>query len=232
MPDVRLPRHTGGYLDDAAVHVERAVAQHQAIFGNAPRGMWPAEGSVCQPMIPLLAQNGIKWIATDEEILSASTHGIVCRDTKGNVRNPDQMYRPYKVAEGGHELGIVFRDHALSDMIGFHYQRSDAIAAADDFVQNLRNISHAVDGNSPALVNVILDGENCWEHYPGGGVSFLRALYEKCTRTQGVRPVQIGEFIEKYPPRDTLPHLFAGSWISHNFAIWIGHEEDNTAWDA
>src|SRR5262249_6552247 len=26
--------------------------------------------------------------------------------------------------------------------------------------------------------------------------------------------------------------LFAGSWISHNFAIWIGHDEDNTAWDA
>src|SRR5262249_41643319 len=24
----------------------------------------------------------------------------------------------------------------------------------------------------------------------------------------------------------------AGSWINHNFAIWIGHEEDNTAWDA
>jgi hypothetical protein len=38
--------------------------------------------------------------------------------------------------------------------------------------------------------------------------------------------------LAKYPPHDTLPHLFAGSWISHNFAIWIGHEEDNTAWDA
>ncbi len=32
--------------------------------------------------------------------------------------------------------------------------------------------------------------------------------------------------------RDTLPRLFAGSWISHNFAIWIGHPEDNRAWDA
>ena len=26
--------------------------------------------------------------------------------------------------------------------------------------------------------------------------------------------------------------LFAGSWISHNFAIWIGHPEDNRGWDA
>jgi hypothetical protein len=82
------------------------------------------------------------------------------------------------------------------------------------------------------MVSVILDGENCWEHYPGGGVTFLRALYDRCTRANDIRPVQIGAFLDQYPPRDTLPHLFAGSWISHNFAIWIGHEEDNTAWDA
>jgi hypothetical protein len=43
--------------------------------------------------------------------------------------------------------------------------------------------------------------------------------------------MKIGEYLERYPPPDTLPRLFAGSWISHNFAIWIGHEEDNTAWD-
>jgi hypothetical protein len=183
-------------------------------------------------MLPLLAEHGTRWIATDEGVLGASTHGFVSRDSRGHVRNPDQMYRPYKVAEAGHELGIVFRDHALSDMIGFHYQRSEAPAAAQDFVRHLQAIGQAVQGNQPALVSVILDGENCWEHYPDGGVGFLRALYEITTRTPGIRPVQIGEFLQNYPPRDTLPHLFAGSWISHNFAIWIGHEEDNTAWDA
>jgi hypothetical protein len=183
-------------------------------------------------MLPLLSRHGIRWIATDEEILSASTHGFVSRDNRGHVRNPDQMYRPYKVAEAGHELNIVFRDHALSDMIGFHYQRSDPVAAADDFVQHLRSIGQAVTGNQPALVSVILDGENCWEHYPGGGVPFLRALYERCARTRDIQPVSIGAYLESHPPRDTLPHLFAGSWINHNFAIWIGQEEDNTAWDA
>ncbi len=232
MPNVKLPRYAGGYPEDAAAQVQRAVAQHAQIFGKAPQGMWPAEGSVCQAMLPLLAEHGIRWIATDEEILSASTHGFVSRDARGHVRNPDQMYRPYKVVEAGHELGIVFRDHALSDMIGFHYQRSEPVAAAEDFLHHLRRIGQAVNGNPPALVSVILDGENCWEHYPGGGVSFVRALYERCARARDIRPVSIGEFLERYPPRHTLPHLFAGSWISHNFAIWIGHEEDNTAWDA
>jgi alpha-amylase/alpha-mannosidase (GH57 family) len=231
MPEAKLPRHTGGYPEDADVHVRRAIEQHTRVFGKSPRGMWPAEGSVCQAMLPLLAEHGIRWIATDEEILGASTQGFISRDSRGHVRNPDQMYRPYKVAEAGHELGIVFRDHALSDMIGFHYQRSDPVAAADDFLHHLGNIGRAVDSSQPALVSVILDGENCWEHYPGGGVAFLRALYERCTAARDVRPVQIGEFLEKYPPRDTLPKLFPGSWINHNFAIWIGHEEDNSAWD-
>jgi alpha-amylase/alpha-mannosidase (GH57 family) len=232
VPDVKLPRYTGGYPEDAAAHVRRAVEQHRRVFGRAPRGMWPAEGSVCQAMLPLLAQHGLRWVATDEEILSHSTHGFVSRDNRGYVRNPERMYRPYRVAESGHELGIVFRDHALSDMIGFHYQRSEPVTAADDFVQRLRSIGNAVGGAEPALVSVILDGENCWEHYPGGGVTFLRALYERCTRAGDIRPVQVGAYLDKYPPRDTLPHLFAGSWINHNFAIWVGHDEDNTGWDA
>ncbi len=182
-------------------------------------------------MIPLLAKHGVHWIATDEEILSASTAGAVSRDGKGHVNRPDLLYRPYKVREGDAELGIVFRDHALSDLIGFHYQHAPPESAADDFMACLHGIAQAV-GDGPALVSVILDGENCWEHYPGGGVDFLRALYRRCTTTPGVRTTKIGDFLERHPPKETLPRLFAGSWIGHNFAIWIGHEEDNTAWDA
>src|SRR5262249_38936675 len=149
-------------------------------------GMWPAEGSVCQTMLPLLAEHGFRWIATDEEILNLSTHGFVSRDNRGNVLNPSHMYRPYKVAQDGHELGIVFRDHALSDMIGFHYQQSEPVAAADDFISHLRRIGQAVESSQPALVSVILDGENCWEHFAGGGVVFLRSLYERCVRAADV----------------------------------------------
>ncbi len=232
MPDVKLPRHAGGYLDDAAVHVRRAVDEHERIFGSKPKGMWPAEGSVCQSMLPLLAQHGIRWIATDEEVLSASTHGSVSRDGRGHVRNPEKLYQAYKVREGDAELGVVFRDHALSDLIGFHYQRSDPNAAADNFMSCLYGIGQVIQREEPALVSVILDGENCWEHYPGGGVAFLRALYHRCTHTPGVKPMKVGDYLESYPPSETLPRLFAGSWISHNFAIWIGHEEDNSAWDA
>jgi alpha-amylase/alpha-mannosidase (GH57 family) len=231
IPEVKLPRHLAPYHQDAEWHVKHAVAYHQEVFGAAPHGMWPAEGSVCQSMLPLLAEHGIRWIATDEEILAASTHGLVSRDGRGHVRNPQQMYQPYRVAEGDAALSIVFRDHALSDLIGFHYQRSEAAAAAEDFIAKIQGIGAAIPDAPIALAPVILDGENCWEHYPGGGVKFLRALYHRATTTKGVRPVTIGEYLREHPPHNALPHLFAGSWISHNFDIWIGHDEDNIGWD-
>ncbi len=232
MPDVNLPACRDGYPEDAEYHVRRAVESHREHFGEAPRGMWPSEGSVTQAMIPLLARHGIRWIATDEEILGCSTNGKVGRDSRGFVRHPELLYRPWKVEEAGHELAIVFRDHALSDQVGFHYQRSPGEVAAADFLGKLHAIGDACRHNPATLVPVILDGENCWEYYPDGGVSFLRSLYRNAARDHRVRPLTVGEFLREHPPTDTLPRLFSGSWISHNFAIWIGHDEDNRAWDA
>lgn len=232
MPEVALPQYKGGYPEDAAVHVRRAIEAHQRHFGQRPRGMWPSEGSVCQQMIPLLAEHGIEWIATDEEILACSTHGRVHRDSRGYVRNPELLYRPWSVQEGGHELKMIFRDHALSDQIGFHYQRSPGPAAAADFLGKIRAIGDACHHQASTLVPVILDGENCWEYFADGGVSFLRSLYQGAVQDPHVRPVTVSEYLRDHPPQESLPRLFSGSWISHNFAIWIGHEEDNRGWDA
>jgi alpha-amylase/alpha-mannosidase (GH57 family) len=232
LPDIKLPRYAGGYSEDAEHHVQRALDLHAQVFGKPPRGMWPAEGSVCQAMIPVLVKHGVRWIATDEEILQHSTQGFVGRDAHGQVRNPAHLYRPYMVQEGDHSLDIVFRDHTLSDMIGFHYQRSQPAEAVADFLRHLHAIDRAVGKGGPALVSVILDGENCWEHYPDGGVIFLRTLYERVLKEPEIRPVALGKHLAEHPPRDSLPRLFAGSWIGHNFTIWVGHDEDNTAWDA
>lgn len=231
MPEVRLPRFLTPYADDAQWHIRQAIQYHQSVFGTPPTGMWPAEGSVCQSMVPLLASQGVEWMASDERVLSVSTHGLVGRDSRGFVRNPEQLYQPYWVQEGQARLAVLFRDHALSDLIGFHYQRSDGEEAAQDFLQKLQGIAHVVSDGRPALVPVILDGENCWEHYPGGGVAFLRALYRLCATTPDIEPVCVTDFLRRHPPRNTLPRLVAGSWINANFDIWIGHEEDNLAWD-
>ncbi|MCA9113651.1 MAG: hypothetical protein KDA79_01100 [Planctomycetaceae bacterium] len=234
MPGCALPAHLSSWPDDITTHIERAVQLHEDLFGTPPRGMWPSEGSVSQEIIPAIAQAGIQWIATDEEILAESTGGWVSRDASGNLRHPEMLYRPWKLEQDGASLQIVFRDHVLSDLIGFHYQRTDPAQAADDLLGRVETIGRQVSGSNagrPALVPVILDGENCWEYYPDGGVEFLRTLYRRAAASQQIEPVTIGEYLEHHPPVDHIGKLFAGSWISHNFAIWIGHEEDNQAWD-
>ncbi|MEX2111808.1 MAG: glycoside hydrolase family 57 protein, partial [Pirellulales bacterium] len=181
MPHVNLPRHLEGYSEDAAAQVARAVEYHQRTFGSNPRGMWPSEGSVAQAVIPAIAAAGIQWIASDEEILSCSTEGWIARDAHGMVRHPEMLYRPWRLEEAGHSLQMIFRDHALSDQIGFHYQRYRPDEAADDLLGKLESIQHAmhaVDGQ-PGLVSIILDGENCWEYYDNGGLEFLRRLYQR-----------------------------------------------------
>jgi len=144
------------------------------------------------------------------------------------------LYRPWRVEENGRQLEIVFRDHAMSDQIGFHYQRFTTEQAVDDFCGKVEAIGGATSGNAghrPTLLTIILDGENCWEYYPNGGVDFLRSLYRRVVRHRKITPVRIGDYLEEHPATDKLNHLFPGSWIQHNFGIWIGHPECNRAWD-
>jgi alpha-amylase/alpha-mannosidase (GH57 family) len=234
MPGVALPNFLDGFHEDAPEHVRRAVEFHEKLFGQRPRGMWPSEGSVCQGIIPSIADAGIHWIATDEEILACSTNGWVSREGNGFMRNPEMLYRPWKVEENGRQLQIVFRDHAMSDQIGFHYQRFAAQHAVDDFCGKVEAIGKATGGNAghrPTLLTIILDGENCWEYYPNGGVDFLRGLYRRVVQHPKITPVRISDYLERHPAADKLNHLFPGSWIQHNFGIWIGHPECNRAWD-
>ncbi len=234
MPDCALPRHLDRYPEDVRRHLQRGVAFHKQIFGKAPRGLWPSEGSVSQGILEAITEVGIEWIATDEEILAHSTGGRVSRDGQGHANHPELLYRPWNVEAGTKPLQIVFRDHALSDLIGFHYQRSESHHAVQDLIGRVLAVGRAVSAQGsdrPALVPIILDGENCWEYYPDGGVDFLRRLYRDCARNERLRPVTISESLAEFPASETISQLFAGSWISHNFAIWIGHHEDNTAWD-
>jgi alpha-amylase/alpha-mannosidase (GH57 family) len=234
MPGCDLPKNLESYKEDALLHIKRAVTYHTKLFGEAPVGMWPSEGSVSQDVIAAIADAGIQWIATDEEILAESTHGWISRDGHGHLRHPEMLYRPWRLDAGGKDLQIVFRDHALSDLIGFHYQRSDPVHAADDMIGRAEAIGRAVEANNsgrPALIPVILDGENCWEYYADGGVKFLRNLYQKCVQNPSIQPARMRDYFDEQPATDRIGHLFAGSWISHNFAIWIGHHEDNIAWD-
>ena len=237
MPGCPLPASTERYEEDAVEQIRRGVEYHKQQFGSPPAGMWPSEGSVSQAILPAIAETGVPWIATDEEILANSTGGLVSRDGRGHLKNPDKLFRPWDLnarLPDGSPLRGVFREHALSDGVGFNYQRMDPHHAANDLlgkVDGIRRACEGANGGRPCLVPVVLDGENCWEYYPDGGLGFLRTLYRECVSRPDIRPVRVSDHIKEHPPTDRVDRLFAGSWINHDFYIWIGHKEDRDGWD-
>jgi len=230
-PGSRMPRERFRRPEDAAEQLSRAIALHDRLFGRRPDGLWPSEGSVSDAIVPLVAAAGFRWMATDEEILAKTIGHDFARDGNGHVEQPETLYRPYRVGQEGRQVACGFRDHSMSDLIGFSYASWPAESAADDFVQRLadagaRYASRTSGGE--ATIFVILDGENAWEHFEGQGRPFLRALYSRLTSHPDLNTVTMGEACAA--PKDTLPSIFPGSWINADFYIWIGHPDDQRAW--
>ncbi|MCD6293274.1 MAG: alpha-amylase/alpha-mannosidase [Deltaproteobacteria bacterium] len=232
-PNDPLPQLRFSHPEDVRTQINKAVEQHKFYFGSSPVGMWPSEGSVCQEIIPYFQEAGIKWIATDEGILANSIGRGAERNQAEIVRDPASWYRSFRVAEGRSEVDIIFRDHLLSDLIGFVYSHWNEQQAADNFIQRLTKIKQAM-GNQvkDRAVAIILDGENAWEHYPGDGAPFLRELYGRLNDSSELKAVTISDYIaQQQKPAPLIKKIFPGSWINHNFRIWIGHQEDNLAWE-
>ncbi|MBI5787631.1 MAG: glycoside hydrolase [Candidatus Schekmanbacteria bacterium] len=231
MPGVKLPHPIFSHPEDAAAQLAKGVALFKEITGITPNGMWPSEGSVCEEIIPLIARQGIKWIATDEQILAKSLDTLLDRDGNNIPHAPELLYQPYWIEKGGQRLNMIFRDHLLSDLIGFNYSRMDSKDAASDMVARLLAINKKLPKEGSYLVTILLDGENAWEYYVNNGVEFLIYLYEELRREPMLKIVTVSEYLKENPARKQLKNLFSGSWIDHNFRIWIGHEEDNSGWE-
>jgi alpha-amylase/alpha-mannosidase (GH57 family) len=229
-PASTLPRRRFRHPEDAKAQLVRAADCHERLFGRRPVGLWPSEGSVSDAMVPLAARAGFSWMATDEEILAKSIGMSFSRDPYGHVEQPGRLYRPYTVRAGGGSIACVFRDHVLSDRIGFVYAGWGADAAADDFVHRLMEAGRrfSAGGGGEALLPVILDGENAWEHFEGNGHPFLRALYSRLASHPELRTVTMAEACAH--PSAAIDTIFPGSWIDANFSIWIGHRDDQLAW--
>ena len=230
-PHSRMPREPFRHPEDAAEQLVRARSLHERLFGAAPRGLWPSEGSVSDAMVPLASQAGFEWMATDEEILGRSLERSLSRNADGHLEQPELLYRPYVVGRGDQAIACGFRDHALSDLIGFSYATWSADRAASDFVHRVVEAGRRYadqTGGEEATVFVILDGENAWEHYEGQGRPFLRALYDRLSSHPEIRTVTMAEACAGASA--TLPSVFPGSWIHGDFYIWIGHADDHRGW--
>ncbi|MEZ4316070.1 MAG: hypothetical protein R3F61_01135 [Myxococcota bacterium] len=189
--------------DDARLQLERGREAMTGWAGRAPLGCWPSEGSVSPETVALVGQAGFRWLATDDGVLARSR---VTRLRPGG---------------GGWDLGHgvigFFRDHGLSDRIGFEYARWDATTAVRDLVTQA--------SKTPGLTVIALDGENPWEAFPDAGRAF-RAVLVRALMDLGITLDEASQA----PPVGRVDALHSGSWIGANFDIWAGSPDDHRAW--
>ncbi len=224
MPNIELPSEPFKAPDDAASQIIKAKQYYEEKFQKKLNGMWPSEGSVSNDIIRLFAENNIHWVATDEKILFNSLNNIVQDKRK-------TLYKPYKMDFNGKEIYIFFRDQELSDNIGFKYSKLSGVDAANDLYSHLKNIyNYLKNDNNDYIVSIILDGENAWEYYYDSGEEFLNTIYSLIEKDKHLESVTFNEYIDKYNNYGKLSKIYTGSWINHNFDIWIGKEEENKAW--
>jgi len=220
-PGVPLPTPFR-YPEDARHQLRTAREYMTREFGVAPVGLWPSEGSVSDQVLALAAEEGFEWAATDNGVLSR---------TLGRTAGTDETCRTYNWSQDGRNMRMIFRDHYLSDLVGFVYSRMGASEAASHFLDRIReNCAPFLHRGESPMVPVILDGENAWEHFDQNGRPFLSELYRRISESADMAAVTVSEAHQAIPPR-TLPRIFPGSWINANFDIWIGAQEDNRAWE-
>ena len=236
-----LPETPFRFAEDASAQVAKAVKFYHDIFGISPWGMWPGEGSVAEEVVQLFVDNGIRWVATGQEVLHNSDAG-------------KRHWFPYRVdgdlvaGDGGShadELAIVFRDTGLSNAIGFRFQGMSGAEATASFLGDVLAQAPGL-GEPDRLLTVIMDGENAWENYVRDldAKDFLHGLYralESSFDNGEVISVTGSEYIRGNPARNVPAHpvaemtelepLSAGSWIDGTFSIWIGEPEENMAWN-
>jgi alpha-amylase/alpha-mannosidase (GH57 family) len=241
VPTMTLPQDRFQWSEDIPRHLRKAWEMYIQRFGKAPRGLWPSEQSVSPEILPHIAKEGFQWICSDEAVLGWTIQHFFHRDETGNIYEPELLYRPYKLETPYGDLAIVFRDHRLSDLIGFTYGAMEPRHAASDLIGHLEAIARSLkhrqgDGtflHQPWLVTIALDGENCWEYYQQDGLPFLEALYQRLSDDTDIKLVTVSEFLEQFPPTETIPaaQLHSGSWVDGNFTTWIGDPAKNKAWD-
>jgi alpha-amylase/alpha-mannosidase (GH57 family) len=238
VPHMTLPQQRFQFAGDISRHLEKAWEMYEDRFGCLPRGLWPSEQSVSPAMLPYVAKQGFQWLCSDEAVLGWTLKHFFHRDERGTVYDPQKLYRPYRLETPAGDLAIVFRDHRLSDLIGFTYSAMDTKKAVTDLVGQLEAIARSLKSGSstleqPWLVTIALDGENCWEFYPQDGKPFLEMLYQTFSNDPDIKLVTVSEFIEQFPPTETIPadQLHSGSWVDGSFTTWIGDPAKNRAWD-
>lgn len=232
-PGMKLPKKRFTHPEDAAWHIAEAIRLCAAQFGNPPRGMWPSEGSVSDDALDILIAKGVDWVATDEDILYHTLHLYDKKYQAGKPFDRRLIYQPYRFKRGSRHIDLIFRDKNLSNIISFNYNSWNPVDAANDLLGHFGRVAESLRRDiDTGLISIVMDGENAWEYYEDNARRFFETVYAGLDGENDLyESTTISEYLEIDPPKKHIDHIYPGSWINHNFGVWIGDEQDNVSWE-
>ena len=145
MPGRALPRRFH-WPQDAQAQLDLAVAQHTRMFGRAPRGLWPSEGSIAPELVPLMEKAGIEYFCSDEENLFNSLR------REGIHADHLELFQGWRVEHEGSVINAIFREKPLSDFIGFMAARNEPHQSAEHLLTHFRHIADQIPQDRKSVV--------------------------------------------------------------------------------
>ena len=148
-PGLPLPQNRFRHPEDAREQLQRGLNLHQEVFGIRPQGVWPSEGSVSEEVLGIAQSLGVKWMATDEEVLGRSLGVSFGRDAHGHLPGDlaEKLYTIHRFENEQTEMNLIFRDHTISDLIGFVYSGMPPQDAAHHLMNNIKQAAHPLLNN-------------------------------------------------------------------------------------
>jgi alpha-amylase/alpha-mannosidase (GH57 family) len=221
LPEIHLP-NSRCYPDGkerVRWHVREGINVFERYFGFKPQGCWPSEGSISEPVVRLMEEFNLHWVASGTGVWNNSVK-------KSELKAPT-LHRPYQLPKSS--VTCFFRDDNLSDLIGFEFAKWHADDAVAHLTHHLENIAREAIHTGATVIALILDGENAWENYPENGYYFLSALYQRLSHHPKLELTTFSRCLQTGIAE--LPTVVAGSWVYGTFSTWIGDKDKNRGWE-
>lgn len=216
---------------DTRHHLTSGMDLFESEMGFRPVGMWPSEEAVSPAMVAPVADVGIEWMVTDEEILAKS------KDANGahvDIQDATNLAMPWQVDD----VAVVFRDRVISDRVAWQYGSMTPEAAVSDFIAYVDDVRQQIldAGEDPSehLLTVSMDGEN-WMfmsdmQHNDNGRAFTEEWFSRLDTHPTIVTTTPGEFLEENRTLPEISEIGTGSWVDGTLSTWAGEAEESLAW--
>jgi alpha-amylase/alpha-mannosidase (GH57 family) len=210
-----------GADDIVKEELESGIEITRGHIGIEPRGVWTPEMAFHMKLVDIYSDLGLEYTVLDDKC-----HLTYSTGEKGN------HLEPYLVKGEKGSLIVFFRDHELSNILGFKSNfkgELHAVRSAYDVV--LRITERVLSGG---LLVIALDGENwmIFSQKPPLTALFYEKLVsylEKCQRAGYLELSTLGDLTRKLVVKRTLSSIPTTSWLC-SFTKWHGEVKEHSVY--